>query len=37
MFVMVCNFRVLDGYLNNHILKYDYLNNHLHVSHTSHM
>ena len=37
MFVMVCNFKVLDCYLNNHILKYDYLNNHLHVSHTSDM
>ena len=37
MFVMVPNLRVLDGYLNNHTLKYDYLNNHMHVSHTCHM
>ena len=37
MFVMVSNFRVLHGYLNNYTLKYDYHNNHIHVSHACYM
>ena len=37
MFVMVSNFGVIHSYLNNHTLKYDYHNNHIHVSHTCYM
>ena len=37
MFVMVFNFRALHGYIKNHSLKYDYLNNHICASHTCHM
>ena len=37
MFEMVSYFWALDGYLNNLTLKYDYLHNHIHVSHTCHL
>ena len=36
-YFMVSNFMINLGYLNNNTLKYDYLNNHIHVSHTCYL